>query len=398
MLDLYFTSSASARNRLLQNLGGRAFQEMTTGETGDLIAYGTFGGACWADYDDDGWVDVYAPHLSGNRQFLFRNQGGRFLQVQDAIPETGLRPLAGAWGDYDNDEDLDLVVACFGGESVVYRNLGAGKFELAQVGVTITGEYNSASWADYDNDGHLDLFMTWGNAQMNALFRNNGNGTFTRITTGSLVTDRAIDNAASYNGLWFDANNDGFLDLYVSNGNDAATARTANYFYRNTPNGNHWLQVRLVGTTSNPQGIGAKVRARASIGGRVPWQRRDITAGDASNGNQLCAHFGLGDATNVMTLRIEWPSGTVQELTDVAANQMLTILEPHRPVMNGAFGPDGSFQIEVTTENGLNYELQASEDLGSWTTTETYTGTGEVIRLAPIAPAEQHRFYRVVSP
>jgi hypothetical protein len=368
---------------------------MTAAHGGDFLRYSSFGGACWGDFDDDGWVDVYAPDKAASRIHLFRNLGGRFTRVTNALTQATMPALAGSWGDYDNDGRLDLAVACFGGTSAIYRNLGNGQFEAATIGVTISGQYNSASWADYDNDGFLDLFMTYGNAGGNSLFHNNGNGTLTRITTGSIVTDKPIGSAASYNGLWFDANNDGFLDLYVSNGDDAGTARTANFFYLNRTNSNHWLQVRLLGTTSNPQGIGAKVRARARLDGRLQWQRRDITAGDAFNGNQLYGHFGLGDATNITALRIEWPSGTVEEFANVPADQILTITEPRRPVLAVAVTP-AQVTGTLTGDPNQGYDIDFSDDLAAgWTllTPVTTDANGTATWSDPAPVPQGRRFY-----
>lgn len=98
----------------------------------------------------------------------------------------------------------------------------------------------------------------------------------------------------------------------MSNGDDPAAHKSANFLYCNNGNANAWLKIKPVGTASNRDGVGAKVRAEAKDAGEVRWQRRDISAGDGYNGNHLYAHFGLANATNVTTLRIEWPSGMVR--------------------------------------------------------------------------------------
>jgi hypothetical protein len=133
---------------------------------------------------------------------------------------------------------------------------------------------------------------------------------------------------------------DGFLDLFVSN------VSGGNFLYHNNGNGNRWLDVRLVGDISNRSGIGAKVRLLATIGGDSFWQLREIGARDGSGSPHTPeAHFGLGDATVVQTLRIEWPSGIVQELHDVAPGQLLTVHElpsiriASASVMEGDQGP-----------------------------------------------------------
>ncbi len=362
-LDVFLTAM-SGLNTLLRNDGGGTFTRMTQAQVGSLVTTGG-AGSMWADYDDDGYVDMYvATYFSTKRNLLFRNDGtGRMLPATNTVTRSAApNALTGAWGDYDNDGRLDLLVANFSGSSVLYHNVGNGEFEVASVGTTI-GSCNSATWADYDNDGFIDLFLTY----PNQLYHNNGDGTFTRITTGSLVTDVAVGGGVSMGGLWFDYDNDGFLDLYVTNGNDAGTANTRNFLYHNNGNGNAWLKIKLVGTTSNRDGAGAKVRIQATFAGQVRWLRRDISAGDGYNGNQLLAHFGLGDATNVDVVRIEWPSGNVDELTNVAPNQLLTVTEkiwitPQRPSasVNGsvklyptALGPFFQWQFQGTDLPGM---------------------------------------------
>jgi hypothetical protein len=118
----------------------------------------------------------------------------------------------------------------------------------------------------------------------------------------------------------------------VINGNPWGGAMPANFLYRNNGNTNAWLRIKPIGAISNRDGVGAKVRVKATYAGQARWQRRDVSGGDSFNGNHLIAHFGLGDATNVDVLRIEWPSGIVQNLTDVPARQLLTVTEPMLPI------------------------------------------------------------------
>jgi hypothetical protein len=220
LVDLYFTNFGNSKNRLYRNDGNGSFTLMSTKDVGALVNVGSFGGACWADFDDDGWPDLYAGSLQANRSLMFRNDGhGGFVAVTNVVTKTTGPSLSGAWGDYDNDGRLDLCVVRFNGTTTVYRNLGDGQFEQTASAPTLTGIHNSASWADYDNDGFLDLFVS-GYMSENKLFHNNGDGSFTRVTTGSVVNDRARGGAGSYTGMWFDYDRDGFLDLYVGNGDD----------------------------------------------------------------------------------------------------------------------------------------------------------------------------------
>jgi hypothetical protein len=198
----------------------------------------------------------------------------------------------------------------------------------------------------------------------------------------------------SNDGLWFDYDNDGFLDLYVFNQEANGAATAVNFLYRNNGNTNAWLKVRLIGTASNRDAVGAKVRVRATYVGQVRWQRRDITGGDSFNGNQLYAHFGLGDATNVDVLRIEWTSGIVQEIHNVAAGQFLTVTEPARLVMAQAG------QLHLQCWKGMAYRIESSSDLSAWTPLATVTNlnvTGGVQWADPSAPAPAARFYRAVK-
>ena len=233
----------------------------------------------------------------------------------------------------------------------------------------------------------------------NGLFHNNRDGTFTQILTGSPVYDRGRRMAPS----WTDYDNDGFLDLFIAVG-DAVPER--NLLYRNNGNTNHWLKVKLDGRASNRSGIGAKVRAQATISGQTFWQMREISCENAYAGqNGLLAHFGLGDATNVTTLRIEWPSGIVQELPNVAANQFLTVVESQgypgaapqfSGVTNDASGPQLSFTEPAAD---ARYILEASTDLVNWTKLMARTSTGVTTNYTDTrATNYTKRFYRLQVP
>jgi hypothetical protein len=182
---------------------------------------------------------------------------------------------------------------------------------------------------------------------------------------------------------WFDYDNDGFLDVCLLNGDDNVSIWTANQLFHNNGNANAWLTVKPIGTVSNRDGVGAKVRVLATYAGESRWQRRDITGGGLSNGNHRYAHFGLGDATKVDTLRIEWPSGIVQEFRDVAAKEILTVTEPSRLIPQGV----GAFQIQCWINQ--SFEVEASTDLASWSTVATVTNTTGTLVFED-AEADQH--------
>jgi len=291
-------------------------------------------GCSFVDYDRDGAMDLYLADIGSFGGFLYQNCGdGRFVPVAHA--DSGLLfhglSIDSAWADYDNDGDLDVYISSRGyGNAVssdaLFENNGDGTFRK-RLDSVLSQDANSswgAAWADYDNDGHLDLFVpngpSWGGAEDwdNFLYHNQGDGTFSRVTDSRVVHD----GGTSWGASWADYDNDGFLDLFVANDGQR------DFLYRNAGNQHGWLLIRLIGTASSHSAIGAWVEASAVISGKTLIQTRHIANGHSYGQPDARVHFGLGDATQVDRLRIEWPSGTVQELENVAIRQILEITEP----------------------------------------------------------------------
>ena len=196
---------------------------------------------------------------------------------------------------------------------------------------------------------------------------------------------------------WADYDNDGFLDLFVANTvsvpGGATYSNFRNFLYRNDGNTNQWIKLKLVGTVSNRAAIGAKIRVKTTMGGNTVWQLRDISGGSGWGGgqNSLVAHFGLGDATNIDTIRIEWPSGIVQEMHNVPVKQFLTVTEPPRLQ---ALGPG---VLRVQSWKGMAFEIQASTDLNQWSPLTTVTNlTGTLEFTDPDTANHLRRYYRTV--
>ncbi|MCB0292759.1 MAG: VCBS repeat-containing protein, partial [Calditrichaeota bacterium] len=173
--------------------------------------------AAWGDYDNDGDPDLYVTNAGGENNFLYRNEGGgNFVRITSGdLVNDGADSRSASWGDYDNDGDLDLFVSN-GGNNFLYRNDGGGNFILQNSGPIFDDADNSfgASWGDYDNDGDLDLFVANGSGQHNCLYRNDDwEHTFTKISEGDIVND----GGNSWGANWGDYDNDGFLDLFVGN-------------------------------------------------------------------------------------------------------------------------------------------------------------------------------------
>ena len=393
-VDWFVGSAVSAspirHNSLFRNEHGRA---ITLGLTnGPIVAdvLANTEGSAWGDYDGDGDLDLLVALGDARRVRLYENVGrGSFRRAQTVGLEEDLGgyTVTAAWGDYDNDERIDVFVSVYTTSGVLFHNEGGGVFTQRRLGGT--GPNCHPTWADFDNDGWQDLFLSrgQGTAKASQLWRNNSDGTFTELTTGSLVTDLGWSQGAA----WGDYDNDGFMDLFVARG----YANGQNALYHNSGNSNRWLKVKLEGTTSNRSAIGAKVKVRATINGKSFWQMREVPGGNRCQ-DDLRANFGLGNATAAQVVRIEWPSGISEQFANLPARQILTIVEPS---LKGSLALDGKFHVAMTMSTNRVYQLQASGDLVNWTTLTNCTGSGScepIEYVDPEAPtAGAARFYRM---
>ncbi len=228
-LDLFVTNWAGQNNFLYHNKGDGTFEKVTTGR---IVNDGGWSRSCtWGDYDNDGFLDLFVSN-DGGGNFLYHNEGGiAFTRVLSGpIASDNGNCYGTAWVDYDNDGWLDLFVARHtNADNLLYHNKGDGTFDKVTAGAIVNdGGYSvSATWGDYDGDGCADLFVANVNNQPDFLYRNNCDGSFQKITTGSVVTDIAF--ATSDN--WVDYDNDGDLDLFVANW------YRDNFLYQNTGDG-----------------------------------------------------------------------------------------------------------------------------------------------------------------
>src|SRR2546426_1182062 len=175
-------------------------------------------GVAWADYDQDGYLDLFVSNFGTPRNFLYRNNRDEtFTRVDNGPITTDIMNAEGCvWADFDNDGDLDLFVSVgLGANDVLYRNDGGGGFTRLTNSPPVQSGGNSrgCAWADYDNDGWVDLFVANEQSQNNFLFHNEGLAGFTRITNGVIATDRGN----SFGCSWGDYDNDGYPDLFVAN-------------------------------------------------------------------------------------------------------------------------------------------------------------------------------------
>lgn len=364
--DIYLSNTNRA-NILYHNNGNGAFSNVAAAAGVDKT------GECWglafSDYNNDGYLDIYVAINDQTASKLYKNnQDGTFEDVtlQAGVGHTGYN--AGVtFGDYDNDGDPDILVSNRLGPSVLCQNNGDGTFTDvgAQAGVSESGNAHGAVFGDYDNDGHLDLLVTTADPNdRQYLYHNNGDGTFTYV---SVQAGLGKSGGIGHGVAFLDYDYDGYLDIFIAderndvfyhnNGNGTFTEMSkevgidedingwgvaigdcdadgdldiyvanngSNAYYQNQGTPNNWIIVKLVGTISNKDAIGARVKVVSESFSQI----REINGGSGTGSqNSLAAAFGLGQDTTVDSLIIRWPSGIVQVAINLAAKEFYSIVE-----------------------------------------------------------------------
>jgi enediyne biosynthesis protein E4 len=321
-----------AVSQLYRNLGNGKFTNVSASAA--IKAPGRAMGAGSFDYDGDGWPDIFVSN-DAMENHLWHNQANGTFKEQALLAGAALGAMgevSGAMavetGDVNGDGLIDLYVPDFR-QSCLYINQGKGFFEnqTLSAGITrVVGDHIQwgAVLADLDNDGALDLYVSRGDANSltgyeDKLLLNDGQAHFSDVSAqaGPWFRETRLGRGVARG----DFNNDGRMDLLVANLNDSPI------LLQNTSAlpGRHWLLVTLVGHTSNRDGIGA--RLRCVLGAKVLVRER-VSAGSYCCSHDPRVHFGLGEATTVPELEIRWPSRKVQKLTNVKADQILTVHEP----------------------------------------------------------------------
>lgn len=324
-------------NALYRNRGDGTFEDVSA-KSGIASLPGKGMGVSTADYDQDGWPDLYVTNDYLNN-FLFRNRGDGTFEETALLSGAALRDdgltisnMGADFGDYDNDGRPDIFVVALAGQTFpMFRNLGQGMFAdatiesgLARLSVGRSGW--SPLLADFDNDGWKDLFVSCAHVNdriemleanryrlPNAVFRNTATGKFAAVPGSGLESGAA---RAHRGAMTADLDNDGRLDVVVT-----ALGEPAELWRNIGAAGRAWLRVRLVGGRSNRQGIGARLR----IGRQHSFMAS--SRGYSSSCDQG-VHFGLGTSERVEELEIWWPSGARQSVRDIKANQLITVREP----------------------------------------------------------------------
>lgn len=337
-------------NILYQNRGDGTFTDVS--HQSHISKYAGKGmGVAFADYDDDGFTDIFVSNDTFPNFLLHNNGDGTFTDVAliagVAYNDNG-KTVAGMGTDFrdlDNDGRPDIFhAAMFGDTFPLYRNLGNGQFEdvTGMTGLAaMTARFTA--WGtgifDFDNDGNKDIFAACSaildNSMEvnhkpyplpNGLYRNLGKMKFKDVSAQAGTSFFA---PAAHRGAAFgDLNNDGKIDIVVTVLNGEPQL-----LMNRTPNRNHWIILKLVGVADNRDGLGTKVKITTANG--VQYNQATTAVGYNSSSDKR-VYFGLGNATIVERIELAWPTGVKQILDRVAADQILTIVESGEPAKAGS--------------------------------------------------------------
>ena len=322
----------SQKDVLYHNQGDGTFEDVTE-KMGIIDIDGRAMGVGAADYDDDGFVDIYVAN-DHTVNFLWHNDQGKGFTDKGVMSGTGFSQAGEAtvsmsvdFADYNGDELLDMFISDDNYCSL-YKNLGNGVFSDKSYfsGISVaSGQFVgwSSSFFDYDNDGDVDIFKSNGElkhtyGQEDQLFENIGEGKFQDVSVerSKYFREENVGRGACLG----DYDNDGDIDIFIVN-----LDSHSKFIRNNKGNQNNWITLNLIGQTSNRDGVGSRIKITA--GGKVQTAQKKSTTGYLSQ-NDSRIHFGLVKNDIVEKIEIKWPSGKFQILENVKANQILTIKEP----------------------------------------------------------------------
>jgi enediyne biosynthesis protein E4 len=329
-------------NTLYRNNGNGTFSDVSE-KSGITKANGTYGlGVLTVDFDNDGWTDIYVANDSAPSALYHNNKNGTFTDIGieagcalsiDGKPQAGMGVTA---GDYNRDGWLDIFKTNFSNDtSSLYRNTGKSTFDdvtfPAGMGLNTRWLGWGCGFIDVDNDGWADIFLVNGHvypevekltteagyAQPKVLYRNLQNGSFADVSrkAGEAVTSPNASRGAAFG----DYDNDGDVDILINSVNAPPELLRADSL-----NENNWIKIKLAGVKSNRDGIGARIKCVTENGTQIDEVR---SGGSYYSQNDLRIHFGLGKSQRVQSLEISWPSGRVETVRNVVANQLVVVKE-----------------------------------------------------------------------
>ncbi len=369
-LDVLLVNATQHKSKLFLNQGQGNFSAHD--RSGIEVHPQYFHGAAFADFDNDGFVDLIITNFFETRfHQLYKNNGDNTFTLMTNTPVSTVseRAMAPILADFDNDGLVDIFIPNGNNRAnSLFRNIGNFQFEKVNDPVLDNDKKNSvgAAWGDFNNDGFLDLLVLNASNQQNDLYLNNGDRTFQKVENSPVV----LDGGDSHGAVWVDVNNDGWLDLYVTNDQGAS------HLYINDQNGNftrkvgelvggnvgktygvamadynkdgymdlavsthtngknflfchngdtaNWIGFQLQGEFSNRMALGARVGIKAN--GVWQW-RQNLPVNGFGGQNSRLIHFGLGQASTPDSVVIIWPSGITQLVNHCNINQYNMVLE-----------------------------------------------------------------------
>ncbi|MDA1188433.1 MAG: CRTAC1 family protein [Chloroflexi bacterium] len=333
-------------SELFRNNGDGTFTEMANiaRVTNDRYCKGT----AWGDYDNDGDPDLYVSNF-GESNRLYRNDGGgTFLDIAHAVGVAEpINSFATWFWDYNNDGCLDLFVAGYsfdiaevakdylglpneGSLPKLYKNDCTGGFAdvTEEAGLNRVHLTMGANYGDFDNDGFQDVllgtgFVDYDSLEPNAAYRNDNSGKFQDVTLSSGFGHLQKGHAVAFG----DIDRDGDQDVFMQIGGFFPGDAFLSALYENPGHGNHWLSIKLVGTKSNRDAMGARIKitVRSDEGERAVFAF--VSSGGSFGASTLEQEVGLGDAIEVISVEIRWPSGTAQSIEEISLDTHIRVTE-----------------------------------------------------------------------
>lgn len=379
-LDLYWTNNTYTTGMTFTNM---LFRNNQNGTFSNVTMYAAVQDSnksplatAFLDYDNDQWPDIFIGQDKMHGNVLLRNLGnGKFEDVSAAAnANQPICSMNAGVADYDNNGFLDIYVTNSPPGNVLLRNNGNSTFTnvAGYAGVGYFDESWGGNFCDFDNDGDLELYVSGGAFGSAAGFYNNtGNGGFLRLFNIGM----AADTSSSYANAIGDFNNDGRCDIVSNNKMPDSTA-----VWINNSTVGHYIKILPVGTTSNADAVGARIEVYALNKRKI----REVHCGIAFMAqNSQVEHVGLGATTNIDSIVVRWPSGHVDKLTNVAVDQKIVITEGS----TGAVQPQifhygnldlcsgGSVELYVGRFNSYQWSTGATSSKINVSTAGTYTVT-----------------------
>lgn len=326
-LDLYVTNSAgNTRNLLYTNNGDGSFTKQP--QTGFLTDQYFSRNADFIEYNGDFLPDIFVVNEGSQNENLYTNLGNGSFSRTGNVPllNNGGSSISSNYEDIDNDGDMDFFISnAEGGRNWMFLNDGNNNFtKVAEPFNSDVANSFSSVFGDIDNDGDLDLFVSnafnsTATPMTNYLYINQGEGNFVRDT----VT-LASQTGWTYGAAFADYDKDGWLDLFTAN---CFGANQNNSLYRNSGGSNNWLMIDLEGRRSNFDAIGSIVKVKVTENGVARWMTRRVSAQSGHCSQNMQLHFGLGTATTIDSTVIYWSSGIVQNISGLSPNTFNRIVE-----------------------------------------------------------------------